>query len=90
MTPPFWKSNSPLAALSLWNLTITLFWVEVVEKKTDIEELCLCEKFPEYIEYMKDKPKFIPGRLINAYGGSLPSPNSREGFVVLEDGRVAE
>ena len=68
---------------------VTLLWI-ALEKKADIEEITLAEKFPDYLDYAKDKPKFIPGRLINAYGGSLPSPNSREGFVVLEDGRVAE
>ena len=66
---------------------VVLLWI-ALEKLADIEELCLLEKFPEYADYMKDKPKFIPGRLVG--GGAAPPSPGREGFVVLEDARVAE
>jgi len=71
-----------------------LFWTVVMwlalEKKADIEEICMVEAFPEYTDYMKDKPKFIPGRLITGQNVDAPSSPAREGFVDISGVDIAE
>jgi len=54
-----------LVSLSPWRMCwTTVMWL-ALEKKADIEELCLTEQFPEsYIAYAATRPKFIPGRLV--------------------------
>ena len=55
-----------LLTLSTSRLTYTVIMWLALEKKADIEELCLSQQYPDsYPKYAEGLPKFIPGRLVD-------------------------
>jgi len=65
----------------LWTV---LLWL-VLEKKADIEELCLAEEFPDtYPAYAMVRPKFIPGRIITG------APEYQSFDTETADDKIAE
>lgn len=78
-----------LVSLSPWRMCwTTVMWV-ALEKKADIEELCLTEQFPEsYIAYAATRPKFIPGRIVSNNKEYAQMDDTIESPIVVD--KIAE
>jgi len=79
-----------MLTLSCSRIIYTIIMWAALEKKADIEELHLVEKFPgSYMDYMSKVPKFIPGRLV-AVGADNFYPLDDEEAANIGTEKIAE